>query len=934
MIAVDFIHQLCTKDVIICSKCNLTLVDWESKRDPLQAHIDYSSWCAFAQKTQQLEEKPIAPSKSISIIESFVPKASLHAPSSTILFAETQSQLISQASSIFVFAPSHIQSLLSSSYEERLINFKTWSHQLSTSTSLAVVDFCYEIDIENLTTCSKCDLTLIDWKSKRNSLRAHKRQSSNCSIAQALSKDQVFSISLNSTPIESCFEATTQSIVEASTSITSSVASVQTSKEETSTSISNSSKTSSLQATSPLLDIDENFASKPSTQLETSRPSTQDLQQSSNPSKSSCAQSISPSSTSIKPCLELVTQSKKAMKATIAKEAQKELAAVKVKPLTTEEATIEASKPEACVNDIDFFDPTMQLNLLEFHLFNTSASFLQRLDVAQYKEQSVLAALAKCLRGPTYIWFKEQLDINSLTSFKAALAKVFPPPTASFIDTSLNSVIPTSSLQYHNCSQCLTKFSSISRLLQHAQKNNCSQVACKHCEEDFSSNNKLHEHVRLKHARRSANPPTSSTNSLAPRASLRAPQPSILATKTWQTSTFDAPSTPPSTPSIVPRKLVATLRHRLKEREGKHSTVLATSRPSRLPRPVQLLATSLANPLAPRAPLQTPQSTLLPSKALHTPILHTPPTPPPTPSHTPKLRHQSTNHVTKRLLFKLYMTIDDLYIMFHEKSSKKSVNIIQKRVLSSMPGQARIIDYFRLVALTPPPNDICRLSTPSTSQSTRTLLNRKPKASHIATDEIANLKTQRKLKTFKSNRFEIDLSSAPRAWASTNYKPRTSKAQSKTQHKLKAPKFELFTTTSTASTLSTCEPVKDLKQSSNSNSSTSITSSSTLRLNRPISSLTSPSKSSLLCALIRATIKQLTPYFPILSDKVPRRRWRRPYWHRYSLRDEAEREREVTQLFRACGPRIVQIRALCNWAHLQPYRHASQSNALAPVPWA
>ena len=52
MIVVDFIHQLCTKDVIICSKCNLTLIDWKSKKDSLQAHIDYFSWCAFAQKTQ------------------------------------------------------------------------------------------------------------------------------------------------------------------------------------------------------------------------------------------------------------------------------------------------------------------------------------------------------------------------------------------------------------------------------------------------------------------------------------------------------------------------------------------------------------------------------------------------------------------------------------------------------------------------------------------------------------------------------------------------------------------------------------------------------------------------------------------------------------------------------------------------------------------
>ena len=166
------------------------------------------------QKEIELEALQIAFSKSISTIESFVSRASLHTFLSTI-------------------------------------------YQLFIFTSFAIVDFCYETSIKDLTTCSKCDLTLIDWKFKRNSLKAHKRQSFNCSIAQALSKDQVFSISLNSTSIESCFEATTQSIVETSTSTTSSVALVQTSKEETLASISNSSKTNFLQSISSLLDIDE-----------------------------------------------------------------------------------------------------------------------------------------------------------------------------------------------------------------------------------------------------------------------------------------------------------------------------------------------------------------------------------------------------------------------------------------------------------------------------------------------------------------------------------------------------------------------------------------------------------------------------------------------------------------------------------------------------
>ena len=345
-------------------------------------------------------------------------------------------------------------------------------------------------------------------------------------------------------------------------------------------------------------------------------------------------------------------------------------------------------------------------------------------------------------------------------------------------------------------------------------------MACKHCEEGFNSNNKLHEHVRWEHARRPASPPK------APRAPLRAPQPSILASKTWQTSTFDAPSTPPSTPPAAPRKFVETLGHRLKEEGDKH---------------VNLSLTPPASPLAPRTPLHAPQSTLLPPKALPPPILQTPPIPPPTPPHTPGLRHQPTNHVTKRLPFKPYMTIDDLYIMFHEKPSRKSVITIQKRVLSPMPDQARIIDYFRPVALASSVNSNCKPSTPSTSQSARALPNRKPEAPHMTIDEIASLRTQRRLKApisalpAKSNRFEID-----QACTSANQRPRSPQAQGP-------------------------------KQSSNTSNPTSlqsITPSSALRVNQPIrgisaralsSSITPPSRTDLLRALIRATITQLAP---------------------------------------------------------------------------
>ena len=349
----------------------------------------------------------------------------------------------------------------------------------------------------------------------------------------------------------------------------------------------------------------------------------------------------------------------------------------------------------------------MLLNLLEFHLFNSSACFIQKLDstTRNYQAKSVLAALARCLRDSTYTWFKTQLDFISLNSFKQALVIAFPSSvTSTSIDTATAPASHPSS-QYHACSKCNAQFSSISRLLAHTQKANCFKLACKHCEEGFSSNNKLHEHVRLEHVRRLA------SSLRAPRAPLRASQSSILASKTWQTSTFEAHSTPSSTFSVASRKLVETLRHRLREERSKHvklsltsskSAILAaltTSRPSRLPRLVQLSTTSSVNPLAPRALLRASQSSILSSKTL---TFDASPTSSSTSSHMSSLSRPSIQ--SKRLFFKLYMTIDDLYIMFHEKSFKKGEDIIQKRVLSSMLDQARIIDYFRLVASTVPIN--------------------------------------------------------------------------------------------------------------------------------------------------------------------------------------------------------------------------------------
>ena len=324
---------------------------------------------------------------------------------------------------------------------------------------------------------------------------------------------------------------------------------------------------------------------------------------------------------------------------------------------------MDAAKPEAqCANNIGFFDPTMQLDLPEFHLFSTSTSFLQNLDAAKYKEASVLAVLAKCLRGPAHKWLKEQPQFSSLASFKTALAAAFPPPSQELSPTSPEPA-PHPPPAYHSCLECSTQFSPISRLLAHTQKASCFKLACKHCEEGFSSNNKLHKHVRLKHAQRPATPPASPPSQKSsitpasppsPRGPLHAPQPAILPFKTPESSVFAAPSSSPSTPlnlpvpSTTPKKyVVQTLGHRLKEKRGKHVNL----------------------PLTP------------------------PSTPPP--PHRPVLQqHQPISHIIEPPR-KPYMTIDDLYAMFADKQQKPSPGDIQVSAPSPSFRQAPITNYFK-----------------------------------------------------------------------------------------------------------------------------------------------------------------------------------------------------------------------------------------------
>ena len=89
----------------------------------------------------------------------------------------------------------------------------------------------------------------------------------------------------------------------------------------------------------------------------------------------------------------------------------------------TQAKTIETSKFEIIVVNIDFFDFTLMLNLFEFHLFNININFVQNINamIIKYQVKNILTILIKCLRDSTYILFKKQLDFNLLINFKQTL---------------------------------------------------------------------------------------------------------------------------------------------------------------------------------------------------------------------------------------------------------------------------------------------------------------------------------------------------------------------------------------------------------------------------------------------------------------------------------------------------------------------------------
>ena len=159
-------------------------------------------------------------------------------------------------------------------------------------------------------------------------------------------------------------------------------------------------------------------------------------------------------------------------------------------------AVIETIKSEICTKNINFFDFIMQVNFWEkFRISINDANFLHHLiEFAVKYKKNILKILSRCLCDSASQWLKNQLKFISLNDFKIIMTKIFSELVANF-----DSIIINFSSRFYICSECDIQFSSTSRFLTYTQKNCFKSFTCKHCEKIFALNNKLHEHVRLRH---------------------------------------------------------------------------------------------------------------------------------------------------------------------------------------------------------------------------------------------------------------------------------------------------------------------------------------------------------------------------------------------------------------------------------------------------
>ena len=330
----------------------------------------------------------------------------------------------------------------SKNYETFLISYKNWLHDKFSSIDIIAIEFYYQSCTKNVITCSKCDITLIDWKLKNNSMKKHNRYA----ICAWIEEQIVIASFISS--LSSLFNQSELSLV-ASFELQTKFKSF---KFEEFTISFNSKSTSIKSSFELIIKSDVAFVAN----------------------STFISVFISISNTKEFEAEKISDYIQKIMK--------QEIAVVVV-------AVIEAIKSEICVKDIDFFDSTMQMNFWKkFRISTFSASFLQHLIeiVVNYREKSVIKILSQCLRDSALQWLKNQFKFISLNDFKIVMTKIFFEFVVNF-----DSIIINSSSRFH--------ISSTSRLLAHTQKNCFKSFTCKHCEKIFTSNNKLHMHVRVHH---------------------------------------------------------------------------------------------------------------------------------------------------------------------------------------------------------------------------------------------------------------------------------------------------------------------------------------------------------------------------------------------------------------------------------------------------
>ena len=731
MAAAGFYYQPCTKDVTTCSKCGIALAEWESNDNPLKKHSRYATCAWVEEHIAKAEQAAIEAKEAAAVTQKTMEQEAVAAPKpSSKAISSKSSKSDPFTSDLTLPGPGDTISRPIRSpprckhheneYEERLATFTKWPHTSPTPESLAAAGFCFEPGTKDLTTCSECGLGLSNWRPKRDPMKAHMRQSPNCLLAQSLVEKETSSSAPAELAPTNCIASSPQT---------------------------------------PYLTIE-------------------DLYHKQKALLAKAEEELEARVLEIKAYLEELEMLDAKEAAEQAAVQAKEAAAAAQKAMEQEaaaaeeaakQAVMEAAKPEACPKDIGFFDPTMMVDLPELHLSANCASFLQNLgeQAAKYQESSVLKALQTSLRGPALIWFKDQAKFTSLDSFKTALAKAFPP--AAPAEANPDPVIINPSPRFHSCPECAAQFSSISRLLAHAQKGCNKAFTCKHCEQGFDSNNKLHEHVRLNHSKTSAKtlgqrfaeggskhinlpvtsapvmaltsppviPPISSTTSRSMSASARS---SHLSNAMVQAQAA-CPKTPPAGPPTTSTNLAAP---------APDLGLAQDHKPPTTPGPKASLVRSKSD--YPITPPTTSRSTSAIPEPSHQPItmvkapVNCPLTPPPTRPQTPVISHQKSP--------KSYMTMEDLFAMFAGKRSRKSLDYIHKRMRSPMPGQAKITSYFKPAgqpnptsanSFKPSPLTSCPRPAPRASSPANQVA-RTPQYQHIAADAISNLGIQRRPK--------------------------------------------------------------------------------------------------------------------------------------------------------------------------------------------